>query len=612
MKCPSIIKAIEADLEAGHSAVIQVVSTSEALMERRLAEIPASEWADLHVDVTPREYVMDYLMHSFPTQLFEPYTDEDGNLRSRPALDTAGNPIICREAERRRDELMENLGMLAPVQGALDQILWHFSTDQVAEVTGRKRRIVRNEDGRLSVENRPGSSNIGETHAFMDDTKRILVFSDAGGTGRSYHSDLNAKNQRLRVHYLLEPGWKADNAIQGLGRTNRTNQAQPPLFRPTATNVKGEKRFLSTIARRLDTLGAITKGQRETGGQNMFRAEDNLESKYAKAALRQFFYKLRAGKIDACSYTRFQEMTGLTLDDADGSIKENLPPIQQFLNRCLALRIDMQDAIFEPFTGFLKTLIDDARKAGTLDVGLETLRAEKFEIIERRVIFEDPKTGSETSALTIERTDRNHPLTLAKVKYHASQIDNAALYWNKSSKRAALCLKAPAYMDEDGAPIPRFELLRPMGSDLIDKNEFMKSNWEECTDERFEMLWQNEVDNVPEFLTSKITMICGLLLPIWDRLPTDNMRIYRLETSSQERVLGRLITQDQLINVYNRLGLDCQLDLSPEDVVKAVMDQRSSLTLLSGTSLRRSLIMGQNRLELTGFNPSKAADLKRM
>jgi hypothetical protein len=105
----------------------------------------------------------------------------------------------------------------------------------------------------------------------MDDQKRILIFSDAGGTGRSYHADLGAKNQRLRVHYLLEPGWKADAAIQGLGRTNRTNQAQPPLFRPVATDVKAEKRFLSTIARRLDTLGAITRGQRQTGGQGLFR-----------------------------------------------------------------------------------------------------------------------------------------------------------------------------------------------------------------------------------------------------------------------------------------------------------------------------------------------------
>lgn len=233
MKCPSLIHAIEADLAAGHSAVIQVVSTSEAVMERRLEEIPPSEWDDLQVDFTPRENIMDYLMHSFPTQLFEPYSDENGDLRSRPALDGDGNPIICREAERRRDELVEHLGALAPVQGALDQILWHFGGDAVAEVTGRKRRIARTREGRLKVENRAASSNLGETQAFMDDAKRILIFSDAGGTGRSYHADLGAKNQRLRVHYLLEPGWKADNAIQGWGvptaRTKRSRRSFAPL-----------------------------------------------------------------------------------------------------------------------------------------------------------------------------------------------------------------------------------------------------------------------------------------------------------------------------------------------------------------------------------------------
>lgn len=612
MKCPSILKAIDADHKAGHAVVVQIVSTSEALMERRLEDIPSSEWNDLHVDITPREYVMDYLMHSFPTQLFEPFTDEDGNLKSRPARDCEGHPIICREAERRRDDLLEQLGMLAPVQGALDQILWHFGTDKVAEVTGRKRRIVKTPDERLRVENRPGSSNIGETHAFMDDEKRILIFSDAGGTGRSYHADLNAKNKRLRVHYLLEPGWRADNAIQGLGRTNRTNQAQPPLFRPTATNVKGEKRFLSTIARRLDTLGAITKGQRETGGQNMFRAEDNLESLYARQALRQFFYKLRAGKIDACSQTRFEDMTGLSLDDADGSMKENLPPIQQFLNRCLALRIDMQDAIFEAFCGFLDAIVDQARKAGSLDVGLETLRAEKFKTLDRKVIFEDASTQSATSALTIERTDRNRPLTLDKARAFATSHEKASIYWNKSSKRAGIVTSAPAFMDEDGVPILRVELVRPMGTELFELTEFMKSHWEECSDERFEMLWKEELAGIPEFTTSKFTMISGLLLPIWDRLPTDNMRIYRLETKDKERIIGRLVTQDQLIGLYNRLGLDCEIKLSADEVLKAVMEQRNHLTLLSGYSLRRSLVMGQARLELLGVSPSALPELKQM
>ena len=347
-------------------------------MERRLAEIPTEEWDDVQVDITPREYVLDYLAHSFPTQLFEPFTDSEGNLSSRPVY-RDGQPVQCREAVARRDRLIEKLASLPPVHGALDQIVQRFGTDIVAEVTGRSRRIIRKtgSDGvdRLVVENRAGSANLGETQAFMDDAKRILVFSDAGGTGRSYHAELSAKNRRLRVHYLLEAGWKADAAIQGLGRTNRTNQAQPPLFRPIATNVKAEKRFLSTIARRLDTLGAITKGQRQTGGQGLFRPEDNLESHYARDALRQLYMLLVMGKVEGCSLQTFEDATGLKLTDSNG-IKDELPPITTFLNRLLALTIDLQNILFTAFEQLLTARIEGAIASGTYDVGLETLRAE--------------------------------------------------------------------------------------------------------------------------------------------------------------------------------------------------------------------------------------------
>jgi len=37
-----------------------------------------------------RYYVLDYLAHSFPTQLFEVYSDADGNLQSRPVIDEDG------------------------------------------------------------------------------------------------------------------------------------------------------------------------------------------------------------------------------------------------------------------------------------------------------------------------------------------------------------------------------------------------------------------------------------------------------------------------------------------------------------------------------------------
>src|SRR3546814_19909687 len=108
---------------------------------------------------------------------------------------------------------------------------------------------------------------------------------------------------------------------------------QPPLFRPVSTDVKAQKRFISTIARRLDSLGAITRGQRQTGGQNMFRPEDNLESWYARDALRQLYVLLARGKVEGCSLARFEAATGLALTGSDGGHTDELPGVNPFVNR---------------------------------------------------------------------------------------------------------------------------------------------------------------------------------------------------------------------------------------------------------------------------------------
>ena len=522
MKTPSLIAAVERDLTAGHAAVIQIVSTGEALMERRLAEIPTEEWGDVQVDITPREYVLDYLAHSFPTQLYEPFTDSEGNLSSRPVY-RDGQPVQCREAVARRDRLIEKLASLPPVHGALDQIVQRFGTEMVAEVTGRSRRIIRKtgSDGvdRLAVENRAGSANLAETQAFMDDAKRILVFSDAGGTGRSYHAELSAKNRRLRVHYLLEAGWKADAAIQGLGRTNRTNQAQPPLFRPIATNVKAEKRFLSTIARRLDTLGAITKGQRQTGGQGLFRPEDNLESHYARDALRQLYVLLVMGKVEGCSLGAFEDATGLKLTDSNG-IRDELPPITTFLNRLLALTIDLQNILFTAFEQLLTARIEGAIASGTYDVGLETLTAESFVVTGRQTIYTHPGTSAETRLLTITQRERNRPVTLDEALGRLSD-PRALLLVNSQSGRAAVQVPAPSLMLDDGEVERRVRLIRPMEHPAMPLAMMPQTHWREADRETFARAWAAELAEVPEFTDSEIHIVAGLLLPIWKRLPNE-------------------------------------------------------------------------------------------
>ena len=236
MQTPSVIAGIERDLEAGHAAVVQIVSTGEALQERRLAEIPADEWNDVSVDITPRDGVLSYLQHSFPVQLYEPFTDGDGNLSSRPVHDEDGHPVLNREAVRRRDAMVERLAALPPVPGALDQIVQHFGADMVAEVTGRSRRVVprRHDDGsvRFAVENRPASAALHETDAFQNDAKHILVFSEAGGTGRSYHADLGAANQRRRIHYLLLTYSSLDILSAVRPQSRRLRETWPRHLRP--------------------------------------------------------------------------------------------------------------------------------------------------------------------------------------------------------------------------------------------------------------------------------------------------------------------------------------------------------------------------------------------
>lgn len=297
MKCPQLIKAIEEDLAAGHAVVIQIVSTNEELLKRRLNDVPVQEWKDLNLDLTPREYVLDYLVSGFPVHLHEIYSSSEGEERSLPAFDADGSPIVSQEAVALRDALVDRLASLDPIPGALEQLLWHFGHKQIAEVTGRSKRVLKDDSGRLFVDSRGAGANIAETNAFMAGDKLILIFSDAGGTGRSYHADLNAVNRKRRSHYLLEAGWRADNAIQGLGRSHRTNQASAPIFRPVTTNVRGERRFISTIARRLDSLGALTRGQRQTGGNGIFDTKDNLESQYAEYALYELFKQIFQGRF---------------------------------------------------------------------------------------------------------------------------------------------------------------------------------------------------------------------------------------------------------------------------------------------------------------------------
>ena len=602
LKSPSLVAAIRADLAEGRSAVVQVVSTNEAVMERRLAEIPPEEWNNLAVDLTPKDQVLDYLSGAFPVTAMDAVEDDDGNTTLKPVTDAQGRPVASQAALQLREELVTHLACLPAVPGVLDAVPDALGTDQVAEITGRARRVVLRA-GRRVVERRSSSSAKAETDAFMAGRKRVLVFSDAGGTGRSYHADLGAQNQQRRVHYLVEPGWRADAAIQGLGRSHRTNQAVAPLFRPVTTDIHGEKRFTSTIARRLDSLGALTRGERRTAGNGLFRAEDNLESPWAHRALQAFYVALHFGSLDAMDRATFEEKTGLRLLDADGDLKpsDQLPPMNTFLNRLLALRIEDQNRLFAAFDELLGSILERATAAGSLDRGMEDIVADDVVVQGEEVVRTDAVTGAETRLTRFQVRTRRELATADGAQADLGR--DAVIYAvNAKSGRAALVVQGLTTTNDDDRLVPAVRLVRPEKRSIAPRKSYDESAWEEVAETAWRAAWEAELAEADPWITRELVLVSGLLLPIWSSLPDKGASVRRLKAPDGRRWLGRVLDPAQVGPLKVALGLSDTAELVGDgaSAARMVLQNGASLALATGLWIRRARVMDRLRIEVVG------------
>ncbi|MDV3001151.1 MAG: hypothetical protein N5P05_002757 [Chroococcopsis gigantea SAG 12.99] len=356
---------------------------------------------------------------------------------------------------------------------------------------------------------------------------------------------------------------------------------------------------LITIARRLDSLGALTKGQRQTGGQGLFRPEDNLESNYAKATLRQLFVAVCTGRLECCSLADFEAQTGLSLTTENGVMKEELPGIPVFLNRVLALPISRQNALFEEFELRLAAKIEEAVASGTYEVGVETLKAESLEVLERRVIYTHPETGAQSHCVKIRRRQKAKILGLQDA-LDLGERHRGQFLFNERSGRVAVAIPTNSTVSDEGAIVRRLNLIRPAGNEKLTLAQFNASTWKEIGQRRFEELWRAEVDTASPFDVDCFYLITGLLLPIWNRLDAENMKVFRLQTDDGEKLLGRLVNAENIGSVFRNLGIGDTPGLAPDEVLRAVIERRQVMPLRGGWQLRASSVMGNQRLEITG------------
>jgi hypothetical protein len=620
MQMPAVIRSIHQDLQDGKAVVLQLVNTNEAVMNRQIAK--AEDAADLEdLDMTPREALMQYVERAFPTQQYEDYMDEEGNIRSRPVFDSRGNPVENPEATALREKLLDELGAIKVPDGPLEMLLNEFGPGKVAEVTGRTRRLVRDEDGKVKVETWSPSKASADADAFMADKKPILVFSEAGGTGRSYHADLTKKNQRPRSHYLIQPGWRADKAVQGFGRTHRTNQASAPHYALVTTDLQGQRRFISSIARKLSQLGALTKGQRETGSQGMFSEKDNLESLYASDALQRLFVDMHNGKAEGLVFGDILNKMGYATVDADGTVSTrllddngnlntgSLPEIPNFLNRILSLEIDDQNRVFEAFSERLEQNIEAANANGTLETGMENYRADKVAFKSEQTVYVQPESGAETKYVELEAS---HKITFVPFEQAQKEKGHLGFYRNKRSGQLWAVREYGSKTFSDGRVANQYRLQGPAQhqGQVLTEDKFQPEapryrewNWEKIEAEQARSEWDTALQTADPYRQEPLHLITGAILPIWDRLPQGAMKVVRVQTDDGQRYLGRLLDSRHVNATLQNLGATPNaVDLTPQQALDKVLKQQSVLSLANGWRIQRSLVSGEPRIEIKANN----------
>ncbi|XP_071949493.1 uncharacterized protein [Antedon mediterranea] len=441
VKVPTIVKETKAALESGCCVVIGLQTTGEASLDSELQR-KDSQLTDFVS--TAKEIFVHFVSEYFPTDI-NLSTPQKCEVRTDEWSNTA------------KELLISFAGKIGLPNSPLDEIIDKFGgPSKVAEMTGRKGRVVHGKDG-FKYETRSGdtsqleSLNVQERNSFMNGTKLIAIISDAASTGISLHADKRVANQCKRVHITMELPWSADKAVQQMGRSHRANQSSGPLYKLITTNLGGERRFASAVAKRLESLGALTKGDRRAAsGADL--SKFNFDTQYGRAALRNMYFAICNNHIaNGVSLDNIMKNEKMVFSEFNAQMMECLDlmalldttslatkvndkdtgDVGKFLNRILGLAVDMQNLIFRYFSESLQAVIAAAKKEGRYNEGLVDIIAPSIQMVEEPTeVFKSAQTNIKTMHYKL-RVDRGMSWERAQERLENHSGDNDGFYCSR-------------------------------------------------------------------------------------------------------------------------------------------------------------------------------------
>ncbi|XP_022892312.1 protein FORGETTER 1-like [Olea europaea var. sylvestris] len=523
-------------------------------------------------------------------------------------------------AVERQSRFLEIIRSMDLPNNPLDDIIDQLGgPDKVSEITGRRGMLVRASDGKgVTYQARNTKDvtmemvNMHEKQLFMDGKKLVAIISEAGSAGVSLQADRRTLNQKRRVHITLELPWSADRAIQQFGRTHRSNQASAPEYRLLFTNLGGERRFASIVAKRLESLGALTQGDRRAGPT---LSTYNYDSVYGKRALMMMYKGLLEQESlpvvpPGCSSEEPETIrdfvlkgktalisVGIIRDSVFGSGKDSgknsgrivdsdMHDVGRFLNRLLGLPPEIQNKLFELFVSTLDLLIQNARTEGQLDSGIVDMKANSVELKGTpKTVHVDHMSGASTMLFTFT-LNRGMTWESALSLLEEKQKDNSSSPNNGfyESRREWLG-RRHFILAFEGSASGMYKVFRPtIGESLrempivelkdkyrkISSLEKARSGWDDEYDVSSKQCMHGPNCKLGNFCTvgrrlQEVNVLGGLILPVWGtiekalskqaRQSHKRIRVVRVvATTENQRIVGLLIPNAAVESVLQDLA----------------------------------------------------------
>lgn len=272
-------------------------------------------------------------------------------------------------------------------------------TFRVGEVTGRTKRLLKEQDGTYKLYNNPKEKNKASAFKkFNDGFYDVLLINESGSTGASAHSSVRFADQRPRCMIIHQVELDVNTEVQKRGRINRTGMVNYPTYIYAVSRIPSEIRSLLMLVKKLRKLDAnITGNQKQS--QKLSEIKDG-KGKAIEDIINKYGDEVLVTFLDDPAHERYEQYR-IPEDQRGRAVLGDELEIEHFMRQLQIASADDQETFFDTVNQLYIQLVAKKIEDKTYDLETEILDL-KSSIKNRVVLVQGENTSPFNSSVYAE------------------------------------------------------------------------------------------------------------------------------------------------------------------------------------------------------------------